>query len=239
LRIWEVVARRRSDSSRRARGIRLTAQTMADAVAEVPITRSMRADPMRRTAEPIRSSMYSSRRCISAARGGSERRNNSCSRKAPNGLENDWPIRSFSLRMISALPPPISMIRKRSFGCGQRSLTPRWMSRASSWPEMISTSVSRAAEARARNSCWLLASRTAAVATARTAMTSRRLYWAAMLDSTPQISSIDSWLMRPLRNTLAPRRVTLRSDARMRGDSASSISAASIRTELLPMSIAA
>ena len=215
------------------------AQTMAEAVAEVPITRSMRAAPMRRTAEPIRSSIYSLRRCISPARGGSERRNNSCSRNAPSGLENDCTMRSFSLRIISALPPPISMIRKRSLGCGQRSLTPRWISRASSWPEMISTSVSSAAEARARNSCWLLASRTAAVATARTPVTSSRLYCAAMPASTPQISSIDSWLMRPPRNTLAPRRVTLRSEARMRGASPSLTSAASMRTELLPMSMAA
>ena len=57
-----------------------------------------------------------------------------------------------------------------------------------------------------------------------------------MLPSTPQIKSIDSWLMRPVRKTLAPRRVTCRSEARMRGGCPGVTSAASIRTELLPMS---
>src|SRR5665213_2308280 len=40
-----------------------------------------------------------------------------------------------------------------------------------------------------------------AVATARTPITSRRLYCAAMPPSTPQIMFIASWLMRPPRKT--------------------------------------
>ena len=104
---------------------------------------------------------------------------------------------------------------------------------------MISTGAPIAADVRARNSCWLLESRTALVATARTAATSSFWYCAAIPTSAVHKKSIASWLMRPARNTLAPKRVTCRSDARMRGASPAFTSAASMRTELLPMSMAA
>ena len=96
-----------------------------------------------------------------------------------------------------------------------------------------------AAEARSRNSLWLRASRTELVATARTAATSSFRYCAAMAASTPQARSMASRLIFPVRKTLSPSRVTSRAEARMRGGAAGVTSAASMRMELLPISIAA
>ena len=60
--------------------------------------------------------MYSRIWCNWSGAGGSSFRKISRSRTAPSGLENDSRRRPASAAMISALPPPISMIRTRLAG---------------------------------------------------------------------------------------------------------------------------
>jgi hypothetical protein len=62
---------------------------------------------------------------------------------------------------------------------------------------------------------------------------------AAMRASTAQVAFSASSLTAPLRNTLSPNRVTSRSDARTRAGRPGTSSAASMRIELLPISMAA
>src|SRR5271169_554303 len=93
--------------------------------------------------------------------------------------------------------------------------------------------------ARARNSNWLRLSRMALVATARTPTTSSLRYSPAMRASTTHVFLIASSLTDPVRKTLSPSRVTSRSEARIRAGCPGTTSAASIRMELLPISMAA
>jgi hypothetical protein len=60
-----------------------------------------------------------------------------------------------------------------------------------------------------------------------------------MRASTVQVSSSDSCARMPWRKTLSPSRVTTRSEASTRMPDPGSTSAAAMRIELLPMSIAA
>ena len=60
-----------------------------------------------------------------------------------------------------------------------------------------------------------------------------------MRDSTAQVAFMASSLTVPARKTFSPRRVTSRSEARMRAGWPGTTSAASMRIELLPISIAA
>ena len=82
-------------------------------------------------------------------------------------------------------------------------------------------------------------SRIALVATARTPATSSLRYSEAIRASTAQVDCMAPSETAPTRKTLSPSRVTSRSDARIRVGCPGVTSAASMRTELLPMSIAA
>ncbi len=62
---------------------------------------------------------------------------------------------------ISVLPPPMSMSTRRWSNTGTACRTPRWMSRASSTPEITSTSMPASSRTRSRNSLAFSASRTA------------------------------------------------------------------------------
>ena len=70
--------------------------------------------------------------------------------------------------MSSVLPPPMSHTSARRSKIGNAWSTPRWMRRASSTPDTISTSIPASRCTRSRKSSWFSASRTALVATART-----------------------------------------------------------------------
>ena len=75
-------------------------------------------------------------------------------------------VSPFSPTRISVLPPPMSISTRRWSNTGTAWSTPRWMRRASSTPEMTSTSTPASSRARSRNSWAFSASRTALVATA-------------------------------------------------------------------------
>src|SRR5262245_60258108 len=74
--------------------------------------------------------------------------------------------------ITSVEPPPMSHSSIRWSKTGTAWSTPRWMRRASSTPEITSTSTPASSQARRTNSSWFSASRTALVATARTGASS-------------------------------------------------------------------
>ena len=107
-------------------------------------------------------------RRISSFPGTSLRTNSCVSRTAPSGRLIVSCIFLCSDSVISQLPPPTSTSTQRPPAPGSFSTMPRWISRPSSSPEMISTSQPVSSRTHAWKARELRASRIADVATART-----------------------------------------------------------------------
>ena len=132
----------------------------------------------------------------------------------------------------------MSHTNTRRLNTGSACSTPRWMRRASSVPEMTSTSTPASSRARWRKASWLPASRTAEVATARTgapdASAMRRMRARA---ATPRsmASGASSFMSPPPR----PRRTISFSCVRTSKARSPSTRATTRWNELVPTSMAA
>ena len=147
--------------------IAMLACDSAAAVPEVAITSETRSAPKRRSALRSSRAINCFIRASSSSEGGSPGRNSLVKRTAPSGRLTVSLMRLRSESVISQLPPPTSI--SRHLPCVPGSpITPRWMRRASSRPEMISTSQPVSDLTQARKAWALRASRRAEVATART-----------------------------------------------------------------------
>ena len=116
-------------------------------------------------------------RAPTARTGGTRRPRPGCTRSPPKKRAVRRIAPSLRLRAASTSPrspmrssvepPPMSTSMSRLSKTGTACSTPRWMRRASSIPEMTSTSTPASSWARRTNTSWFSASRTALVATAR------------------------------------------------------------------------
>jgi hypothetical protein len=99
---------------------------------------------------------------------------------------------------------------------GTRRMTASWMSRASSIPSMVSSSMPASRRARSTSVAPFLASRTALVAMARYASTFARSISARKSRSAAHAGPIDAGASRPVWNTSDPKRTGARSVATSR-----------------------
>ena len=152
----------------------VTAQAAASAAAvpEVPIARATFPGWILRCARLSSRPISCPIRASSAGGAGSAARNSSVSRTAPSGKLTVSLMRLRSESVISQLPPPRSTSNTRPATPGSPLInpgptTPRWISRPSSRPEMISIFQPVSAFTHAWKAGALRASRIAEVATTR------------------------------------------------------------------------
>ena len=160
--------------------------------------------PISRAANPF------SRR-NSVLRGGSCRKNSLVKRTAPSGKLTVSRMCPRLEIVSSQLPPPRSIISIGEAVARSEETNPKWISRASSSPEMISNFQPVAERTHSRNARELRASRKALVPTTRT--TSAPAFCTARWKrrSTFTVSAMASGESSPVRNTHSPNRVTSRS----------------------------
>ena len=142
---------------------------MAATVSAVPDEPMATSKPNRSTSRTIGArAERTNRRQASTAPGWSRspRKKRRVRRMAPSLRLPAARVSPRSPTRISVLPPPMSTSTRRRSKTGTACSTPRWMRRASSTPEITSTSTPASSRARSRNTSAFSASRTALVATA-------------------------------------------------------------------------